>query len=76
MSKPNFETKLKKVESLLQNMSTQSVSIDDLAKDYQQANQLIQELISQLDSIEKDIELNESYSSVLNSEIDNQDQTC
>ena len=74
MSKPNFETKLKEVEALLQSMSTQSVSIDNLSADYKKANQIIQELLSQLDSIEKDIELNESYSTVLNPEINNQEQ--
>jgi len=75
MSESNFETKLKDIETILQNMSTQTISIDDLAKDYKKANNLISDLLSQLDSIEKDIELNESYTKVLDSETNNQDQT-
>jgi len=70
MSKPSFEAQLKEVESIIQNLTSESVSVEDLSTDYKKANQLITELLQQLESIEKEIALNDSYSTVTNPETD------
>lgn len=70
MSKPSFEAQLKEVESIIQNLTSESVSVEDLSTDYKKANQLITELLQQLESIEKEIALNDSYSTVTHPETD------
>ena len=63
-----FDRKLEVIEGLIDKLSSQSIDLETLSKDYREANHLIAEAIAQLESVEKEIALNSSYSKVPESE--------
>lgn len=67
MKESSFEEKLATVETLIAKISSHTVSVADLAKDYKKANELLIGLTEELETIEKDIELNLSFSTVTES---------